>query len=64
MNFSNYWYTSSWIIDMPSFDYLKDVISFSVRKCDKKTGIKKVTSEEKHQSFRINFETFKIAKTK
>lgn len=49
---------------MPSFDYLKDVISFLFRKCDKKTGIKKVTSEEKHQSFPINFETFKSAKTK
>ena len=33
---------------MPSFDYLKDVISFSFSKCDIKTGIKKVTSEEKH----------------
>ena len=39
MDFSDYW-DVVWEIEMPSFDYLKDVYIISFSKCDTKTRIK------------------------
>ena len=54
-----------WSIKMPSFDYLKDVYIIFIQKMPNKNSHKKgYTSRKTHQSFRTNFETFKVRKGK